>query len=173
MSQYFISTNQSVCILKRSLSGWDKGWHRVCHCQMAFWKGLELNSCAQTLANKKQAIRLKTPGVRVFTPLLLILIWSSSEPPGWLIRAFLGQFHLPTLSLFRHLLGKKHTTVCNTSDVKSCWTVGRWRAKKRCFLPLKIWIPICPYFFVYCKLFWVWIISFHISLLVGMNLGKD
>lgn len=83
--------------------------HRICHCQMPFWKGLALNSCTQSLGNKNQAIRLSIPGMRVFTPLLLVLMWSSSETPGWFTRAFLGKFHV-IVSLFRRFLGKKKTS---------------------------------------------------------------
>lgn len=63
----------------------------------------------------------------------------------------------------------KHTAVLNTSDVKPCWTVGRWGAMKRCFQSLKIWIPTRLYSFVYCRVFWVWIISCFMCLLVGIT----
>lgn len=66
----------------------------------------------------------------------------------------------------------KHTAVLNTSDVKPCWTVGRWGAMKRCFQSLKIWIPTRLYSFVYCRVFWVWIISCFMCLLVGITWGK-
>lgn len=57
----FYFHTQLLCILRRGLSGWDEGWRRVCCCQILFWKGLALNSCAQTVASKKQAIRPSTP----------------------------------------------------------------------------------------------------------------
>lgn len=125
---------------------------------MPFWKGLAHNSCVKTLANKKKYIRLNTPGVRLFNPLLVVLMWSSSEPLEWFTWAYMGQFHLPTLLFlcFDIYLGKN---ILQYTIPVMLNPAGRWRTMKRCFLPLKIWIPIWSYSFDYCKLFWVWIIS--------------
>lgn len=138
MSQSFLSPSQSVCFFWRGLSSWDKGWHRLCHRQISFQKGLAVKSCAQALASKKQDIRLNTPNGFPSSLIWInvIFIWRIFILQDFSAKLFWGNstsLLFPCLDIL--LEKKKHAT---TSEMFI-------PALKRCFLTVKIWIPICPY----------------------------